>query len=275
MGAKYWYKKYPVSYAAERLTARASSVVPILLEITHDKQYVDVHFAAWGILEKLDPPVCLKELYQAGVQGRLSPAEVSAILMLFLPVRISEDYWEEDQVMDWLGKQLAEKDFDQIVLDLMDEFLKAGYEEGGMDPLSMDEGVLRWLNRIYDIDLDSWLQAKAPAAFKFRGEQLARGYDPVTGLSACVEAMADFQLQEALVAVCPEPRDRKACQELLEVLYDNVSPLQPQPTAGWEQRLKDWYWSQRPSLRYDRTLLRFVPKTAQTASRPASISTSQ
>ena len=199
-----------------------------------------------------------------------------ALLTRFLPGGPTEDYWYKDKVMDWLGKQLAEKSFNEIVLHLLDKLMKEDYAHGGLHPGIIDDRVMRWFNRVYDTDLDSWLEAKTPVAFKFRREQLAKGYDPITIVSGYVyRAMSDGQLQEALDVIYPSAEDRKGCQELLEVVNDNLSPLHPQPTAGWEQRLKDWYWSQRSSLRYDSVLLRFVPQTGQTTSRPTSMSISQ
>jgi hypothetical protein len=275
MGVKFWYKRYPVSYARERLITRGSSVAPILLEIIQDQNYENIHFVAWKIYGQLAPPMYLKEVYQAGKQGRLLPDDVSALVNFFLPVLRSKDYWQKDKVMDWLGKQLADKSFDQIVLDAMDDYLKAEDKDGGMFPGVIDENVLRWLGWIYDVNLDSWLAAKAPSVLKFRMEQLSRGYDPATSFN--LDSNLSYGLlDEAMVAIYPQLQDQKACKDLLEavcpiLLTQGVrSPLQPQPTDGWERRLKDWYWSQRPSLRYDPSLLRFVPKAERAVSRPAS-----
>ena len=85
MGAEYWYKKFPVTYAEEKLVVRGSTIIPALFDITRDKKLVGVHFYAWVVLGELAPPDYLKELYQVGKQGVLSPAEVSALLTRFLP----------------------------------------------------------------------------------------------------------------------------------------------------------------------------------------------
>jgi hypothetical protein len=277
---KHWYEKYPVAYAKERLIARGSVVARILLEVTRDPKDADIHFVAWQVLGKLTGPTYLKELSQASKQGRLSPGEVSALVQAFLPVRRSVDYVQDDKVVDWMGRQIADKNCDDIVLDVMDELVKAKYEDGGMYPGVMDERVLRWLGRIYDIDLDSWLATKAPVILKFRQEQLSKGYDPASSFN-CDNNIANGLLDEAMVAIYSRPQDQEACKQLLDAVYPNElpggvrSPLHPQMSPGWEQRLKGWYWSQRPSLRYDSSLLRFVPKRQQAGSHPEAMLRSQ
>ena len=79
-------------------------------------------------------------------------------------------------------------------------------------------------------------------------------------MSSLCNNIDDGLLDEAMIAIFPKAEDRKACTELLEAAYDGLSPLHPRPKDGWEQRLKDWYWQQRPKLHYDHSLLRFVPK---------------
>jgi len=279
-GAKHWYKEYPVSYAKERLIARGSSVIPVLRDIIHDKNCADVHYVAIDVLGKLDPPAFLKELYRSGKDQSVSPGQVSHLVQFGLPVLGLADYWHDDKVIDWLGKQLDKKSYDEIVLGLMDDFLKAKYADGGMYPGLMDEGVLRWLDRVYDVDLDSWLSAKAPSVLKFRHEQLSKGYDTATCFDLGNNASYGL-LDEAMAAIYPKLEDQKACKELLEAVYPNElpggkqSPLHPKRTPGWEQRLKDWYWSQRASLQYDPALLRFVSRAGYSTTRPASVPGSQ
>jgi hypothetical protein len=262
-GPRHWYRQYPVAYAEERLTARGAAVAPVLLDVTRDPHLADVHFVAWRILGRLIPPTYLKEVHQAGREGRLSAQEVSGLVELFLPIRRPADYWQPEKVMDWLGRQLADKTFDQIVLDEMDAFLKVSYAEGGMYPGLIDERVLRWLNRAYDVDLGAWLADKAPAVLEFRRAQLVKGYDPATSFGLYGNA-SDGLLDEAMAAIYLKPEDRKACQELLEAVYPgllpggNRSPLHPEPAEGWEQRLRDWFQGRRPVLRYDPARMHFA-----------------
>lgn len=265
--AKHWSKQYPVSYARERLIARGRSVVPALLEITRDPSCTDLHCSAWDYLGTLDYPDYLKQLYEAGRQERLTPSQVSGVILTALPVRMQAEFLQNDKVMDWLGSQLN-KNYDQIVLDLLDKLFTAEYADGGLFPGMANDHVLRWLDRIYDIDLDSWLAQNAPAALKFRREQLAKGYDPATSFELA-QNISDRLLDEALVAIYPQPEDQKACRALLEAVYMSTTSaplLRPEAKPGWEQRLRDWYRNQRASLRYDRSLMRFVPKTSRAAS---------
>ena len=255
MGTEHWYRRFPVSYAEERLITKGSGIGPILIGITRDREYSDIHYYAWKVLAILSPPTQVNELCQAGREGRLQSAEVSALLVW---------PWSgpptEDNVIGWLGKQLTEKGFDETVLSALDSHINQDYAHGGLHPRIIDERVLRWLNRVYDVDFDSWLAAKAPVAYKFRKEQLAKGYDPVSIVSGYVyRAMSDHQLKEALDAIYTNPQDRKAFEELIRIIHDDLSTLHPQPTSGWEQRLRRWYRSQRALLKYDPSLGRFVP----------------
>jgi hypothetical protein len=245
--AKRWYKQYPVAYARERLISRGRSILPTLLEITRDPSHRDLHFAAWQLLANLDCPDYLKELYEAGKEKRITAGQVSALVETALPVRMGAVFLHDDKIMDWLGAQLAQKSPDQIVLDLLDELFTAKYEDGGLYPGVADHRVLKWLNRIYDIDLDSWLAQNVPAALKFRQEQLAKGYDPATSFNLS-QSIADGLLDEAMAAIYPQPDDRNACRALLEAVYTNTTSaplLRPAATPGWEQRLRSWYRGKR------------------------------
>jgi len=260
---KHWYKKYPVAYAKERLIVRGSVVVPILVEIIQDPQYEEIQFFAWDVLGKLNPPLFLEELYKAGKNGLLSPKQVLSQIRFFLPIHRHEDFWHEDKVMDWLGQQLVEKTFDQIILDAMDRHVSADVNSGGMHPIIRDSQVFRWLDRAHDMDLNTWLAVNAPNVLAFRQEQLAKGYDPVTAFSLS-QNIGDDMLDEAMAAIYPRAEDREACKELFLATYPSLlsggryAPLRAAASDGWLERFRDWYRSQRPYLRYDPELLRFV-----------------
>lgn len=258
-GAKHWYKVYPTQYAEEKLLSQGKAIVEPLLRIVFDPQHAELRWAAWSVLERFEDPRILKAIFDAASKKQITAGQLTGLLRGHLPVHVSSAHLHEDSVIQWLGKQLAAKGYDQIRLDLLDEFMKAKPADGGIWPGVSDIRAERWLNRFYDIDLDAWLAQKAPKALEFRRKQLTKGYDPVVTFSSLRGNIAAGLLEEALVSIFPDPEDRKACSQLLEAAYDESSPLHPKETPGWEQRLRDWYWSQRESLRYDFSLLRFRP----------------
>ena len=260
------YDKYPVSYAKQRLVLKGRTIIPLLLQVLRESDCKDVHVIAWELLSQLDGALCLHELHQAGLENRLSPSVVSLLLRSWFPVRTQAAFLEPDKTLEWLGGELREKSYDQILLTLLDEFLKAEYADGGLDPRVPDERILRWLNRVYDLDLDCWLAANAPEALRFRQRELLKGYDPATSLDLG-QSIFDGMLEQALAVLYSSPDERRACRQLLEAVYPNVSAqklVRPTPTEGWLGRLRDWYWGQRDSLRYDRTVLRLSTGPAAT-----------
>ena len=142
------YKKFPVTYAYERLAVRGSSVVPLLLEIGQNEEDHDLREAAWQVLVGLDDPAILPAMKEMASQGILSPTELRCTLAAHLPSLRNARFNEGSYTLDWLEDQLARKDYETIRLDLLDEFMKAEYEDGGMCPGTTDPVALRWLDRI-------------------------------------------------------------------------------------------------------------------------------
>jgi len=267
-GAKFWYTMYPVYYARERLITRGSAVVPVLLEVIRDTEhpaYSDIAYFTWTSLNALDPRTYLEEVYRAGMENRLSPDQVAdyASFIPFYKGRPAD--WNKEEVLEWLGRQLSEKTFDQIVLEELDVYIMIeDAAKGGMRGGYIDKNMLRWLNRIYDMDFDAYLEANAPDVLQFRREQMARGYDPVSIVQitgTLTGAMHDGMIHEALNAIYTSPEDRQAFEKLVRILHDGYeydSPYRLRPPDGWRENLRVWYTTHRSSLRYDPSLLRFV-----------------
>ena len=176
LGTKYWYKKYPTQYAREKLASQGKAVVEPLLRIVSAPQYTELRWLAWSVLTQFEDPRILQAMFDAVSTKRITPGQLAGMLKGHLPVRPSAEYLEEGAVVQWLEKQLATKSYDQIRLDLLDEFMRS--EDEGVGTYS---GIPeRWLNRFYGIDFDVWLAKKAPKALGFRRKQLKKGYDPVT-----------------------------------------------------------------------------------------------
>ena len=258
------YRQYPVAYAKERLIVRGSDVVPVLLDIIRDPKLTKVHWCALDILAELDTPLYLTELNKVGQEGRVTAEDMRWALGRLLPYGLSIGYNREATVMDWLNTQLAQKSFDEIILGVLDEYFTVKGQDGGLSAITYDMYALRWLNRTWDGDFDVWLSIKSPSVAEFRRSQLLKGYDPATALRPLRVNIDDGMLDEAMVAIYSDPKDRKACKELLEIVHSDerpdALPSIRKPPPGGAIKLKDWYWNQRPYLKYDRTLHRFVSK---------------
>lgn len=122
-------------------------------------------------------------------------------------------------------------------------------------PSEIDVVSLAWLNRIYDIDLDDWLQSRAPLAYAFRRRALDQGYDPLFLQSS----FRDDAARKAAIAsgVFSNKEDESGFSQLMEVLYDKDSLLHPRPGQNWILSLQEYYVRHRDHLIYVPELHRF------------------
>lgn len=273
-----WNCFYPVHYTGEKIVHLGDSVVPILNDIMLDRQQArEICGAAGRWLSFFDDPRSPAAVLDAARSETLNDNDLFIVTDLVL-----DPQWESESSnpLDALSRpfqirvleKAAAQPYDQYRLSVLDKVMKAkGCAEGGFEYDIWDRRVLRWLDRLYDVDLSVWLAEKAPAALDFRNAELRKGYDPVIAFQGFSGQLHTGAIDEGIKSVLADAQERVACRQLIEAVYDPTSPLYPPKKAGWPDRLRAWYWANRKNLIYDQAKHRFVVKSLGTSqSRPAS-----
>ena len=250
---------YPVKYAEERLLSEGTRVVEPLLSIVRNPHYEhELRMLAWVVLTEFDDPRIVREALQAADRREISPFEFRVASGGQLPYFPSSSQLKGQDVVTWMKNRLSQKSLNQLRLDMLERVIELPFADGGIYPGVPDGRVMRWLNKIYDIDIDDWLAKEAPAALEFRNRQLSKGYDPIQAFTQFRANLHEGIIDEGIKAVFRDPEDQRACRQLIEAVYDDESALHPPHTKGAEDRLRTWYRTHRGSLVYDSGKHRFV-----------------
>jgi hypothetical protein len=269
---------YPVTYADEKLIALGSEVIEPLFRILRDPD-VDARIRerAGRILASFDHPRILPEIRQAAADKLLPSSPLYWILGGHLPLSESTkglistpmEQLMPEGLLQWL-QDACKLPYDEVRLRELDIVMKAaGYADGGLCSGTSDHRILRWLDKIYDVDLSKWLAEHAPAAYRFRENQMKKGYDPACAFRRFSSNLHNGIIDEGIKSVFANPDEQTACRQLIEAVYDDSSPLHPPRKPDWVDNLKAWYWGARGRLVYDYERHRFVERQVGT-SQPSS-----
>jgi hypothetical protein len=257
-GQAIWDRRYPVTYAEQRLQSVGTPVIPVLLGILQDRtQSPEVRGMAAEALSVFDDVRILSAYAKVARDKMLDAATMRRAVAKYLPFDGSIYQYSRQELIQWL-ESATHKDYGEGCLELLDRLLRLRYEEGGLFPTTADYRIIRWLNFSGDTDLDKWLSEKAPAALEFRNRQHLRGYDPVASFERFCARLHVGSAGEGCDAVFSDPSERRACHDLIEVVWDSSSALYPPAEDGWLERLRAWYKQNRSELRYDFAKHRFV-----------------
>jgi hypothetical protein len=250
----FWEWLFPVTYSEERIQALGYIAVDRLINVVRSSDDPALVTQAAFTLAPFDDERILSTFFDAWRRGRVTRLELGFLVPMHLPIARPGRWIPEDEVVGWLSERQGIP-YDELRLELLDDVMKADSTQGGLEYKQfVDYRTIRWLNRIYDLDLDEWLARVSPRALAFRNEALRKGYDPVVVFERFGRALLD----EGTKAVFDSSSDREACRELLEAVFNYRSPLHPPWVAGWQDRLRAWYWENRQRLVYDFERHRFV-----------------
>jgi len=258
---RWWDVLFPVSYAAENLRKQGDLSLPALKRIAEEQNWQYIRYV-YSYQDNVNID-WLTEEYQ---EGKIDCFTLVTELRRYLPIPDkSSPNWENKKEVDkWIKDRFSGKSYEQICLSFLDELMKASTNEGGLGfaPIRL----VRWLNRLYEYDLDKWFEEKAPDALAFRNRELKKGYDPIIAFSIFETNLYDWQgvVDEGIKAVFTNEKDRRACRKLIEVIYGyptespELCPRRWSFGDEWKEQLRDWYWGNRDQLVYDYEKLRFV-----------------
>ncbi len=261
-------RRYPVEWSWEQLLScgRAMRAPVTEIALSADSSPA-VRYEAVIVLARLDGAVGLDVAARACRAGYISLAQFGDAAHYFLPWCLatgrvapvpSGDPLEASEARAKALLEIAlERHYEDLLLESLDCVMAEEKALGGLEPIGGDERVRRWLNRIYDQDIDEWLARVAPAALEYRNRELKKGYDPVT-------TFADFagpsptRFNDEAIAKVIRPEDREVAKQLMLATSVTLSPTFPPRTPGWEDRLRAWYRENRPYFKYDPDKLRLV-----------------
>jgi hypothetical protein len=258
-GEAYWDRRFPVSYSEERVIAMGATVIDPLIRLVASNDDPRIVTKAAYVLAHFDDPRILPAFYQAAKCGRVSPSDLQWLLEIHLPVGPLTTGVNDADVIKWLGDR-ADQDYSVLRLALLDIVVTAEYKDGGIYAGVADRRIIRWLNRIYDDDLDECLARLAPGALAFRNGELKKGYDPIA-LQRLAARLNGSNKDEGIKAVYSDLQTQAACHELLELVDALIMGGEPSlGRDGWQDRLRAWYREHRDQLVYDFEKHRFVVK---------------
>ena len=259
---------YPVSYAQEKLCSLgAAAVEPLLSVLLGGDTEHDVRLLAALTLARLDDSRILPSFADAARRNLLTPRQVKEVLAVHLPFASTIYRYGDKELVEWL-LNAETVEYGELRLRLLDQLIRLRFEDGGLFPLTSDIRVMRWLNRIFDEDIDDWLRAHCPEALAFRDAQLKKGYDPIVAFRCFCGNVEYAGVPEGCWAVLAHADERAACHKLIQVAYNATSPLYPPQQDGWLERLRAWYETNRARLVYDSARHRFVVKAPTSSVTP-------
>jgi|GEM_PF-1145558 len=262
---KWWDILFPVSYAAENLRKQGDLALPALQRIAEEEDWEKYSIYAYSYQDDNVNIDWIIEYYQ---EGKMDSLAFLVELQRYLPIpdKSFPDEENKEEIDKWIKNRFTGKSYEQICLSFLDDLMRATTNEGGLGfaPIRL----VRWLNRLYEYDLDQWLAKKAPEALAFRNRELKKGYDPAIAFEIFETNLYDFQgvVDEGIKAVFTDERDRRACHQLIEVIYGEplespqLCPRRWINDDKWKNRLRQWYWNNRDHFVYDFEKLRFEVK---------------
>lgn len=269
---------YLVQYAREKLISRGSAVIDALMNVVLDPNRPSwMRAEAVLVLGHFDD-VRIAGAFAGGLERQL--IEPWTLLRVCEGVYLPGNPWAGEklragphvsasELKTWIA-DTVQVDYDNARLRLLDAIM---LESPQLIERQQFYATIRWLNRMYDVDLDEWLAQVAPNVAEFRQRQLRLGYDPALVFK---RLLGDRFREEAIGAAFPAQQDRENCAALLEMLYGHAfASGSPQssgarllPSPGWRARLIDWYRENRSALRYNTELHRFEVQIEATETGP-------
>jgi hypothetical protein len=255
LGNTIWEVIFPVRYAEERIFLLGREAIDPLLQIVgNPSEEYRIRETAWRVLVKFDDPRIREEILRQLKAARLKPFDAARLLIAHFPLEHGSRLVLEDAyVLEWLEAN-KDKTFEEVCLRALDDIMESGEH-------IRDDIPLRWLNFMYDQDLDRWLAEKAPDALEFRNRELAKGYDPVVCFGRFCDNLAHGIIDQGIKAVFVDPKDQAGCRHVMMAMDISLkSPIRVPCADDWESRVREWYRKHRSELRYDREKHRFVVK---------------
>jgi hypothetical protein len=177
-----------------------------------------------------------------------------------LPHEISYPHY--DLTHEWLTRQIATyATFDAVVLARLDAIMILDLPPQIQGLQEQDRRLVKWFNRLNDVDIDEWLEVHAPKSLEYRQRTIREtGVDPLTAYAVAGNA-SDEGRRKILFRALPAT-EAQACLDLLNVVFpkniDDRRKRPPQSDANWRERACAWYWAHRKEFTYDPALRRFV-----------------
>ena len=260
--AGFWFTVFPPDATGERLLSKGKTlIVPdarLIAEDASESQAVrDTAAFYYGYF---DEPWYLRWL-----AGKPRPTERSQIelwddLRDRLPTTPEQLSNDRGLTQEWLTRELKNQpSFGELILTQFDKVMLPDLPSVEDGLIEQDRRLVKWFNRLNDVDIDEWLVVHAPKSLEYRQRTLREtGVDPLT---AYADQAVDPERRGLLFKALPAT-EAQACLDLLNVVFpnniDDPRRLPPQSDAKWRERVCAWYWAHRKEFAYDPALRRFV-----------------
>jgi hypothetical protein len=186
-------------------------------------------------------------------------------LLPSLPPQLDYPHW--NLTSEWLKHELdIQPEFGALVLARFDQIMHPDLPSGKDGLIEQDRRLVKWFNRLNDVDIDEWLTVHAPKSLEYRQRTLREtGVDPLT---AYADQAVDAERRGLLFKALPAGEAQQCLDLLNEVFPNNIDDPRkrpPQTDAKWRERVCAWYWAHRKEFTYDPALRRFVLPTSETS----------
>jgi hypothetical protein len=151
----------------------------------------------------------------SGPQGALH-SKLREILPT-LPEELNYPHWNLTE--QWLKHELeTQPTFDAMVLARFDQIMIPDLHSQKDGLIEEDRRLVKWFNRLDDVDIDEWLGAHAPKSLEYRRRTISgTGVDPLT---AYADQAVDAERRGLLFKALPAA-EAQECLELLNVVFPN------------------------------------------------------
>ncbi len=210
-----WVAAFPPEAAGERLRlAGKPLIVPDARLIAEDKsQPEDLREAAAFFYGYFDEEWYLHWLAKQSYPTEESQVDLWDQLRELLPTTPDQLTRHEGLTQAWLAHQLnSQAGFGELVLSLFDQVMHPEVTPQDDGLIYQDPRLIKWFDRLNDLDLDQWLEGHAPKLLAFRREFFReRGVDPLMEFAAYGPA----ELRICSCASCPPTKQINASRFIM------------------------------------------------------------